>query len=149
MTAHTFSGRLRRWGRLIGVEIPADVSVAMGIGGHAAVAGRVNGVEFRATLVPLPGARHRLLFNADTRGDASIAEGDAVEIVMSTDPSGRVPPVPDDFAEALEVVSARERFEALPAAKRREHLLWIADAIEPATRSRRVARAVARVVSDV
>ncbi len=68
---------------------------------------------------------------------------------MTKDPSNRVPPVPDDFAAALDIVSAKERFAALTDAQRREHLLWIADAADEGSRSRRIARAVARVVSDV
>lgn len=147
---HSFTATLEQWGRTYGVEVPTDVSVALGIGGHVAVVGRVNGEAVQATLTPIAGARHRLLLNADVRAAARLRVGDSVEVVISRDPSNRVPPVPDDFAAALDILtSARQRFDNWPPSHRREILLWIADAVKPETRSRRIARAVARVMEDV
>jgi hypothetical protein len=149
MATHTFTAELERWGRVYGVAVPTDVSVALGVGGHVAVVGTVNGVDLSATLVPLPGARHHLLLNNEARDRVGAVIGDTLDVVLTKDPSNRVPPVPDDFAAALDIVSARARFDALPRSHRREYLLWIADAVKPETRSRRIARTVARVIEDV
>ena len=147
MTVHSFSAPLVQWGRVVGVEVPTDVSVAFGVGGHVPVTGRVEGTPFRGTLVPMGGARHRLLFNAESRAEAGIAVGDSIDVTLSHDPTNRVPPVPDDVAAALDAIdTARARFEALPPSHRRELLLWIADAVKPETRARRIARALARVM---
>jgi hypothetical protein len=149
MATHTFSAVLQRWGRTYGVDVPTDVSVEFGIGGHVPVVGTIHTVAFQSTLVPIGGARHRLLLNAAARTAADIIVGDSVEVSMAPDPSNRMPPIPDDLADALDIVSARSRFDSLPSAQRREMLLWIADAGRPEARSRRVARAVARVMEDV
>ena len=149
MATHSFSAKLERWGRTYGVDVPTDVSVALGVGGHVPVVGRVNGAAFQATLIPIGGARHRLLLDVSVRREADVVVGDAVEVSVSRDPSNRVPPVPDDLAAALDVVSARARFDSWPPSNQRETLLWIADAAKPETRARRIARAVARVMEDV
>lgn len=147
MTTQSFSAPLVKWGRVLGVEVPTDVSVAFGIGGHVPVAGRVNDASFQGTLVPVGGARHRLLLNAAVRERAGIDIGDVIEISIAPDPSNRVPPIPDDFAAALDAVdTARDRFEQWPPSHRREILIWIADAVKAETRARRIARALARVM---
>ena len=149
MAVHQFKAKLKQWGRVYGVEIPTDVSVALGIGGHVAVVGKVGGKAFRGTLTPMGGARHRLLLNAETRKAARARVGGTLAFVMQQDPSNRVPPVPDDFGDALDILtSARDRFDLWPPSHQREILLWIAEAPKPETRSRRIARAVARVMGD-
>lgn len=146
---HSFSATLAQWGRIYGIEVPTDVSVALGIGGHVPVVGRVNGEAVSATLTPIAGARHRMLLNADVRSAAHLRVGNQVDVVISPDPSNRAPPVPDDLAEALDILtSARRRFDNWPLSHRREILLWIAEAVKPETRARRIARAVARVMED-
>ena len=148
-STQSFSAQLEKWGRVYGVKVPTDVSVALGIGGHVPVAGRVNGKSFHTTLSPLRGARHRLLLNADARTAAKAGPGDTVDLVIQADPSNRLPPVPDDLAEAFDIlVDARRRFDAWPASQRREILLWIAEGADPETRSRRIARAMARVMES-
>lgn len=144
-----FSAELLRWGRVYGVDVPAEVSVSFGVGGHVPVAGRVNGRAFHATLIPGPGARHRLFLEAELRSALRAEPGDLLEVMLERDPSNRVPPVPDDLAEALEILTgARARFDAWPPSHRREILLWIAEAVRPETRSRRIARAVARIMES-
>ena len=141
---------MAQWGRVFGIEIPTDVSVAMGIGTPVAVVGRVNDVPVNETLVPSAGARHRLFLNAAVRKKAHIGAGDDVAVTIAKDPSNAVPSVPDDLADALDILSGgRRRFDAWPQAQRREILLWIADAINPEKRSRRIVRAVARVMEEV
>ena len=150
MPAHSFKAKMAQWGRVFGIEIPTDVSVALGIGTRVAVVGRVNDVPINETLVPSAGARHRLLLNAAVRKKARVGAGDAVAVTIAKDPSNAVPSVPDDLADALDILSGgKKRFDAWPAAQRREMLLWIADAINPEKRSRRIVRAVARVMEEV
>lgn len=50
--------------------------------------------------------------------------------------------MPEDFAAALDAAGARAAFDALAPGYRREYLEWIAGAKQPATRARRIARAV-------
>ncbi len=146
---NSFSATVEQWGRIYGIEVPTDVSVELGIGGHVPVVGRLNGEAVATTLTPIAGARHRMLLNADIRSTAGLSVGNEVDVVISRDPSNRVPPVPDDLAEALEILaSARQRFDNWPLPHRRETLLWIAEAARPETRARRIARAVARVMDD-
>lgn len=53
-----------------------------------------------------------------------------------------VPDMPESFASALEVASARERFDAMPPGYRREYIEWVADAKTDATRDKRIAQSV-------
>ena len=141
---------MAQWGRVFGIEIPTDVSVALGIGTHVAVVGRVNDVPINETLVPSAGAGHRLLLNAAVRKKAHVGAGDALAVTIAKDPSNAVPSVPDDLADALDILSGgKKRFDAWPAAQRREMLLWIADTVNPEKRSRRIVRAVTRVMEEV
>lgn len=141
---------MAQWGRVFGIEIPTDVSVALGIGTHVAVVGRVNDVPINETLVPSAGASHRLLLNAAVRKKAHVGAGDAVAVTIAKDPSNAVPSVPNDLADALDILSGgKKRFDAWPAAQRREMLLWIADTVNPEKRSRRIVRAVTRVMEEV
>ncbi|MDO4776729.1 MAG: YdeI/OmpD-associated family protein [Cardiobacteriaceae bacterium] len=56
--------------------------------------------------------------------------------------------LPDDFAQALTAhPDAETRFLALPPSHRREYLKWIAEAKRADTRARRIAQAIARIIS--
>ncbi len=146
---HTFKSELRKWGRVYGVEVPIDISVVLGIGEHIPVVGRVNGAEFHATLTPTGGAQHRLFVDSTLRRKIKSKVDDELEISMQQDLSNRVPPLPDDLSEALNLLTgARDRFENWPQSRRREILLWIAETTNPETRSRRIARAVVRAMED-
>jgi uncharacterized protein YdeI (YjbR/CyaY-like superfamily) len=52
------------------------------------------------------------------------------------------PKLPSEFRQVLENYGCLAQFEALPPSHRREHLKWIAEAKQPATRERRILKAV-------
>ncbi|NIP60279.1 MAG: DUF1905 domain-containing protein [Gemmatimonadetes bacterium] len=129
------------------VDVPEEVSAAFGERTRVPVAGRVEDVPIRATLVPAGGGRHRLFLNTAMREAAGVAVGDSVTIALGWDPLPRPIIVPDDLAGALdEEEGARERFDAQTDAWRREVIVWLEDAKRSETRERRLRRILEDVI---
>jgi len=55
--------------------------------------------------------------------------------------------IPDDFATALQAARLADHFTNFTSAHQNEYLKWIAEAKRPATRARRIAKAV-KMISD-
>lgn len=132
----------------VALEVPAHVSQGFGIRGHVPVVGTVDGTRFTATLVPVGDGRHRLYLNGQTRGAIGKGHGDKVTIEIRFDPSDRMPDVPDDLASALDDADARLAWDALPASRRKEFLVVLADSKRASTRSRRIGRIVAEMLEE-
>jgi hypothetical protein len=62
-----FSTQVQKVGINPCVAIPESVSACLGKRGIVPVWGSLNGVEIRATLVPIGGGRHRLYINGEMR----------------------------------------------------------------------------------
>ena len=146
MAQQSFSGTVTLRGGLHFVDVPAGVAVSLGGGGHIPVAGTINGRGFHGVVSRAGSDGYRLLLNASARSSLGVSQGSAVEMVLTRDPAGAMPPVPDDLARALEAIAgSMARWEGMDAAHRRELLTWIAEARGSEHRSRRIARTVGRV----
>ena len=129
--------------------MPADISAAFVGRGYAPIVGTANGCSFRATLVPVPRGGHYLFLGSAVRAEAGLAVDDEVEIVMETDPSDREPPMPDDVAAVIHALYEGHRYwEKADPHLRKEMLIWIAETADPATRARRIVRALVRVMES-
>lgn len=126
----------------VALDVPAAVSDAFGVRGHVPVVGTADGVELIATLVPVGGGRHRLFLNGAIREAIGKGAGDAVEIRIRLDRSDRTPETPRDMEEALAEGGATAAWEALAPSRRKELLVWLADAKRDQTRANRVDRIV-------
>jgi hypothetical protein len=103
------------------VDIPERVSKEFGIRGNIAVLGTVNGHEFRSTLVPIGGGRHRLYVNTDMRKRAGVDVGDEIRIELKFDAKPRVVPIPEPFSLALqENPAAKGAWNKLTPSRRME-----------------------------
>ena len=126
----------------VALDVPAVVSDAFGVRGHVPVVGTADGAELTATLVPVGGGRHRLFLNGAVRGAIGKGTGDSVEIRIRLDRSDRTPETPSDLQEALAEDGASLAWEALAPSRRKECLVWLANAKRDQTRAARIGRIV-------
>lgn len=140
-----FRGRIDQAGVNPYVDVPQRVSRAFAPwarGGRVRVAGTLNGVPVRATLVPVGQGRHRLYVNGGMRAAAGVGVGDLVSLVLRPTGPDEVE-LPADVAAALaDVAGVQEAFAALAPSHRRELLRYVDDARTPQTRTRRIGRLV-------
>lgn len=146
VSTQRFSADLQKAARLHFVAVPPDAAVSLGSPGHALVAGTANGKGIHAAVTLDTRGRFRILLNAASREKLGLAVGDPVEFVLTPDPTGAAPPVPDDLVIALDAIDgSRARWEALAPTHQRELLIWIAESRGSSGRSRRIARTLARI----
>ena len=132
----------------VAVDVPASVSEAFGLRGHVPVVGTADGAELIATLVPVGGGRHRLFLNGVVRGAIGKGAGDSVEIRIRFDRSDRTLEAPADLRAALAEDGASGAWEALAPSRRKECLVWLADAKREQTRAARIGRIVLTALEE-
>ena len=132
----------------VALDVPADVSDAFGVRGHVPVVGTADGAELTATLVPVGSGRHRLFLNGAVRSAIGKGVGDSVEIRIWLDRSDRTPETPPDLREALAEDGASAAWEALAPSRRKECLIWLADAKRDQTRAARIGRIVQTALEE-
>lgn len=144
----SFQARIVKQGILRCVDVPAWVSQAFGTG-RVAVRGRVHGVDFQSTLAPRGEGLHRLFIHSRVYRRLGVDCGDLVEIELARDANPE-PTLPEDLARALEADrEAREAFDGLSAARRREIVGYLEAAKRPDTRARRVQEMAERLKTDL
>ena len=132
----------------VALDVPASVSEAFGLRGHVPVVGTADGAELTSTLVPVGSGRHRLFLNSMVRYAIGKGVGDSVEIRIRLDHSDRTPETPRDLQEALAGGGASAAWEALAPSRRKECLVWLADAKREQTRAARIVRIVQTAVEE-
>jgi hypothetical protein len=143
MKARRFSAPVYKTGINFAVDVPVEVSEGFKKRGHVPVAGTLNGIPTRSTLVPIGGGRHRLFVNGEIRKKASVGEGDSVEIYLALDEEPRKLPMPPEFREALERnEKAGEAWEKMAPSHRKEILAYLNSLKSPDTLKRNVERAI-------
>ena len=146
MMSQSFTAKIYKLGMNPCVDVPTEVSRALGRRGYVPVKGAINGHEVRATLVPKADGFHRLFINGEMRKRAGVGEGDSMEIVIEIDTESREIPMPPDLETALTGRQALEAFVSMTPSHRRELLRYLVDAKTPETRRRRVQRIVDHVL---
>jgi hypothetical protein len=142
-----FSGRLEaaRGGGAY-VVLPDDVLAALGGASRMRVTGRLNGVTFASSTMPLGGGAVCLGLHKATREAAGVGIGDVIDLEVAWDLRPRVLEVPDDLTAALAGdAAAAAAFERLSFSHRREYVQWITEAKKPETRARRVAQTLEKL----
>ena len=156
----------------VALDVPATISQAFGMRGHVPVVGTADGVDLTATLVPVGGGRHRLFLNGAVRGAIGKEAGDPIEIRIRLDRLDRTPETPPElqgalaeggataarvcrgrWAEgstqgALAEGGATAAWEALAPSRRKELLVWLADAKRDQTRAARIGRIVQTALTE-
>jgi hypothetical protein len=141
--SHSFTATIHRLGILYCVDVPCEVSRALGGAKYIPVAGTVNEAPFRALLVPRGDGCHRLFLDTKIRRAARADAGSPVQCTLRPDRESRELPIPDDFLEAFaDEPGTRQVFLGLTQARRREMLMFIEKARRAETRAVRIARLI-------
>jgi hypothetical protein len=142
-----FSAKIYKVGPIRFVDVPADVSRAIGGGAlHVPVVGEVDGVPLRSTLVSRGAGCHRLAIHGDIRKKLKVDAGAVVEIAMERDEESREPVLPPALVLALRnSPKAQTAFRAMTTALRRQIVRYLASVKQQSTLERRVAKFVRRL----
>ena len=125
-----------------GIRVPPEVVDRLGARRRPAVGVTVDGHTYRST-VAVMGGEFMVPLSAGNRSRAGVDAGDEVDVRLELDTAPREVTAPADLAAALDSEpAARVRFYGLPYSWKRWYVLGIEDAKTPATRERRVAKAV-------
>lgn len=143
MAAHRFRTRLYAVGVNRCVDVPPEVSEALGGETHIRVKGRVGDEPFRSNLAPRGRGMHRLFVHSSIWRKLGVDVGDAVDVEIKRDDEEWEITVPVDLAEAMpEGSEALEAFQALTVPNRKRFIDRIEETKTPATRKRRVEQGV-------
>ena len=125
-----------------GFQVPPEVVAALGSTKRPPVLVTINGYTYRSTVAPMGGV-FMLPLAAEHRTAAGLAAGDEVDVDLELDTAPREVDVPPDFAAALAGdADVQQAFDNLSYSNKRRHVLAIEDAKTPATRERRISKAI-------
>jgi hypothetical protein len=123
-----------------GIQVPAEVALALGSSKKPAVVVTINGYSYRSTIATMGGV-FMLPVSAEVRERAGVAAGATVDVEVVLDTAPREINIPADLAEALAGdVDAQRFFDGLGYSNKRNLVLQIEEAKSPETRARRIAK---------
>lgn len=114
--------------------------------GRIRIAGRLRGMEFNATLMPVRPERHVLYLPGGLRAATGVSIGDTVKVDVQPLSDNEIVP-PKDLAAALDgAAGAADSWKQLPVSYRRELTRYLEDARTASARARRVQELVAHAL---
>jgi len=129
------------------IDVPPEVSRALGKSGPIPVKGSLNGSAIKATLVPVRQGRHRLFINTEMRAKTGVKVGDEIALELEMDSKPRVMPMPDIFKESLDRnQEAKAIYEKMPPSHRREILAYLNSLKTPEALERNIGKAIASLL---
>jgi hypothetical protein len=142
-TQHRFVATLYKLGINRCVDVPGEISRALGGKGYIPVFANVQGLIARTTLIPAGNGQYRLFINGKVRKKLGVDTGNLIGITLRRDKKPSELAVPADVAAVLrKIPGAQKAFKAITPALRREFLRWVLNAKHPETRAKRIARAI-------
>ena len=143
MTVHRFRAKLYAVGLNRCVDVPPEVTHALGGETHIRVKGRVGGKPYRSNLAPRGGGMHRLFVHSGIWRQLGVDVGDVVDVEIERDEDEWEIILPADLAEAMPAGSdALEAFQALTVPNRKRFIDRIEESKTAATRKRRIEQGV-------
>lgn len=140
---HRFAATLYKLGINRCVDVPEEISRALGGKGYISVVASTQGLAVRTTLVPAGNGQYRLFVDGKIRKKLGVDASNLIGIILWRDTKPNEISVPEDVAAALRKThGARRAFENITPALRREFLRWVLNAKRPETRVKRIARAI-------
>jgi hypothetical protein len=129
--------------RTTGIRVPDEIIERLGQGKRPRVVAVLDGGYALRTTVGTHDGAPFLSVSAAVRREAGVEGGDEVTVDLTVDDVPREVEVPDDLAAALAGDDdARTWFAGLTASQRSHFATSVTSAKQPATRQRRVAKAV-------
>jgi hypothetical protein len=149
MAARRFTVQLERVGTTAtAFTIPFDLKEAFGRA-RPPVEVTIRGHTWRTTPGVYDGVG-MIVVNRAVKAATGVDAPDRVQVVMALDTKPRTVAVPADLRAALaDEPAAKKAFAALSFTHRREYVEWIEEAKRPATRARRIAGTVDRLLGGV
>jgi hypothetical protein len=143
-SVHVFSAKIYKLGIIRFVDVPADVSRAVGEGAsNVAVRGEVERVPVRTTLVPRGKCLYRMAIHGDVRKKLRVDAGAVVEIAIERDEDSREPMLPPALALALRnSPKAQAAYRGVTTAFRRQIVRYVTSVKQQTTLERRAAKLV-------
>jgi Domain of unknown function (DUF1905)/Bacteriocin-protection, YdeI or OmpD-Associated len=143
---HVFSGRIYKVGLIRYVDVPTDISRKLDGGAHVPVAGTVEGMPLRSTLVSRGRGSYRLAIHGDIRKKLRVDAGAVVDVAIGRDEESREPQLPPPLVLALRNAPKAQRiFRKMTTALRRQIVRYLMAVKSQATLERRVTKFVARL----
>ena len=143
MAVRRFRARLYAVGVNRCVDVPQEVSHALGGQTHIRVRGVIGSEEFRSHIAPRGGGKHRLFVHSRIWRKMCIDIGDVVKVAIERDDDEWEVSIPRDVADAMPAGSeALEAFEALTTPNRKRFIERIEESNSPETRKRRIDQGV-------
>jgi hypothetical protein len=125
-----------------GIQVPNEVVESLGAGKRPPVLVTINGYTYRNTIAVMGGV-FMVGVAAERREKARVAGGDQIDVEIELDTAPRELAVPLDFSTALAAEpAARRSFESLSYSRKQALVLPIEQAKTPATRQRRIDKAL-------
>jgi len=138
-----FSGKIRvREDGGAFVDFPRDVEKLYGVKGRVPVKVIFDGIPYRGSMVRMGGRRHILLILKEIREKLKKSAGDAVRVTVDLDEAPRVVVLAPDVEAAYKTAGVLGAYRCLSFSHQREYSLWIEEAKQAETRSRRIAKSV-------
>ncbi len=143
----SFEAVVYKVGQLRCVDVPEEVSAALGPARKPPVLVRIEDGEEQTSLVPKREGGHRLFLAAALRKAAGVDAGDRVRLEVRPDAKGGEPDLPPELVAALgRVAGGMEELLSRSPADRRQLVRFIQAAKSPRARSHRVAKAALMVM---
>lgn len=147
MPAKRFTTVLYKIGQLRCIDVPHEISDALGRARTIPVLATIGGLITPTSLVARKGGGHRLYVPAHFCEVLEIEAGDSVWAELSPDPGAGEPKLPDDLLAVLgKTPGAMEALLARSPADRRQLVRWIEDTKNEDVRCARITKAVELVL---
>lgn len=128
--------------------MPPEASAKLPSRGRVAVAGTIEGFAFRTSVFPDGSGSHQLMVNGVMRKGAGVEQGDVARFAIEPVSDDVEVEVPPGLQEALAAApAAEERWNAITPKARAEWVEWIGSAKAEATRERRTAKALEKLLA--
>ncbi len=138
----SFSTTILQIGNNTGINVPEDIVEKLGAGKKPPVNITVNDFTYRNTIAVM-GGKFMIGISADIRSKTGIKGGDKVTVQLELDTQPREVVLPSDLKEALaKNTKAKKFFDELSYSNKRRYVLPIDDAKTPATRQKRIEKAI-------
>lgn len=145
MTTRTYRTQLRREGPMCAIPVPFDPREVFGKA-RAPVTVTINGYTYRSTIASMGG--YWVPLRRSNREAAGLDGSERVTVTLALDTAARTVRPPADLTRALKAAPpAWDRWRELAFSHQREHAEAVREAKQPATRARRIARAVAMIAA--
>jgi hypothetical protein len=128
------------------LTVPFNVEEALGHKAQVKVKGTINGINYRASLMPHGNGKHYMVVNKPLREEAKVKAGDRVNVRLEVDSDIRHVEVPEDFLTMLATnADAIAFFNDLAYSYQKEYAEWIQSAKKPETRADRISKSIAKL----